>query len=96
MEILHNFTARNLIHMMYASEDIGTFKALMEKEQDPEKWSQLLHVCYWEESYESVGGDTGWLENPPINTRRLAYLKELIAFLEGAGIHAINDTPGAK
>ena len=34
-------------------------------------------MCYCEESYESVCGDEGYLDNPPINHERLAYLEEL-------------------
>jgi hypothetical protein len=48
-------------------------------------------MCYCEESYESVGGDEGYLPNPPINHERLSYLKELIAFLEGNGIKEAED-----
>ena len=43
-------------------------------------------MCYCEESYESVGGDFGYMENPPINHERLAYLEKLIDFLESNGI----------
>lgn len=45
-------------------------------------------MCYCEESYESVGGDEGYLDNPPINHERLAYLEKLIKFLEDNGIKA--------
>ena len=83
----------DLIDMMFDSEDIEIFKTLWEYDNDLSKWSELLHSCYWEESYESVGGDEGYLENPPINHKRLEYLKSLIAFLEGVGIQAENDAP---
>ena len=79
--------------MMFASQSIDTFKALWGKDGDINKWSKLLHLCYWEESYESAGGDGGYLENPPINIVRLKYLRELIRFLESFGVHAINDAP---
>lgn len=45
-------------------------------------------MCYCEESYESVCGDEGYLDNPPINHERLAYLEKLIKFLEDNGIKA--------
>jgi len=35
---------------------IETFKALWENDKEPEKWSRLLHSCYWELSYERAGG----------------------------------------
>ena len=43
-------------------------------------------MCYCEESYESIGGDDGYLENPSINVERLKYLEQLIEFLEGLGV----------
>ena len=82
-----------MIDMMYGSERIETFKALWEQDKDLEKWSQLLHSCYWELSYACAGGDEGYLENPPINMKRIKYLEELIAFLEGVGIQAVNGAP---
>lgn len=87
------FNEDDLIDMMFASTDIGAFKILFEKDKDAEKWSELLHMCYWEQSYESVGGDEGYLKNPPINEKRLKYLEELIKFLEDSGIEAVNDAP---
>ena len=87
------FDEHDLIDMMFKSESIDTFKSMWEKDSDLKKWSELLRSCYWEESYESVGGDNGYLENPPINIQRLNYLRELISFLEGLGIQAINDAP---
>ena len=94
MDAKNTFDEHDLIDMMFASTDIGAFKILFEKDKDPKKWSELLHMCYWEQSYESVGGDEGYLENPPINEKRLKYLGELIGFLEGLGIEAVNDSPG--
>ena len=52
------------------------------------EWGTLLRMCYCEESYESVGGDFGDEENPPINYGRLVYLKRLIRLLESKGIVA--------
>ena len=43
-------------------------------------------MCYCEESYASVGGDEGYLENSPVDFKYLAYLEKLIAFLEENGI----------
>ncbi len=60
------------------------------------KWSELLHMCYWEQSYEGVGGDEGYLEDHPINEKRLKYLEELIDFLEQSGVQAINNAPRTK
>ena len=50
------------------------------------EWGELLHMCYFEESYERVGGDEGYLPNPPINHERIAYLEKLISLLERHGI----------
>ena len=93
MDALEQLDGRDMIHMMYDSENIETFKALWEKDKDLKKWSQLLYSCYWELSYERAGGDEGYLVNPPINMERIKYLEEMIAFLESAGIQAINDAP---
>ena len=93
MNITEKFDGHDLIHRMFDSESIETFKALWEKEKDSEKWSQLLHSCYWELSYTRAGGDHGHLDNPPMNTARITYLEELIGFLEGVGTQAVNDAP---
>jgi hypothetical protein len=74
-----------LIDMMFDGCPIEEFQQLWESKENLD-WGELLHMCYCEESYESVGGDEGYLENPPINHERLAYLEELIAFLEDKGI----------
>ena len=94
MDMQKAFDEYDLIDMMFESTDIDTFKLLFENDKDPKKWSKLLHLCYWEQSYVSVGGDEGYLANPPINEKRLEYLRKLIEFLEGAGIEAVNDSPG--
>ena len=93
LNITEKFDGHDLIHRMFDSESIETFKALWKKNISLEKWSKLLHMCYWEVSYARVGGDEGYLDNPPINVERIKYLEELIAFLEGVGIHAANDAP---
>ena len=93
MDVLEHIDGRDMIDMMYGRESIETFKTLWEKEKDPEKWSELLHMCYWEVSYERVGGDEGYPDNPPINVERIKYLEELIGFLEEVGIRAVNDAP---
>jgi len=72
--------------MMFRNEPIETFEKLLEEGNDNLEWGSLLHMCYWEESYESVGGDEGYKKNPPINHKRLKYLEELICFLESNGI----------
>ena len=36
--------------------------------------------------YESVGGDYGDEDDPPIDRERLSYLEGLIAFLEEKGV----------
>ena len=51
MDTREHTDGRDMIHIMYGSESIETFKALWEQDKDPEKWSQLLHSCYWELSY---------------------------------------------
>lgn len=94
MDMQKTFDKHNLIDMMYESIDIDIFKSLWDKDKDTEKWSSLLNSCYWERSYESVGGDSGYLEYPPINETRLKYLEELINFLEESGVKAKNDSPG--
>ena len=93
MDLLEHIDGRDMIHLMYGNESIETFKALWEQGKDPEKWSQLLHSCYWELSYTRAGGDQGYLENPPIAVERIQYLEELIGFLEYVGIQAVNDAP---
>ena len=93
MDTREHIDGRDMIHMMYGSESIETFKALLEQDKDLEKWSQLLNACYWELSYTRAGGDEGYLDNPPINMERIKYLEELVAFLEGEGIRATNDAP---
>ena len=74
-----------LIDMLFDRCPIEEFYQLGESKEALD-WSRLLHMCYCEESYESVGGDEGYFENPPINHERLSYLKHLIAFLEDKGI----------
>jgi hypothetical protein len=74
-----------LIDMMFDGCPIKEFQQLWESKENLD-WGELLHMCYCEESYESVGGDEGYLENPPSNHERLAYLEQLIAFLEDKGI----------
>lgn len=81
-----NFTKDILIDMMFENSSIESFKRLWNKNKDADKWGYLLHMCYCEESYESIGGDDGYLENPPINVERLKYFEQLIEFLEGLGI----------
>lgn len=78
----------DLIFMMFKSEPIETFEKLLKEENPGLKWEKLLNMCYWEERYESVGGNRGYKENPPINQKRLEYLKKLIDFLESNGIKA--------
>ena len=77
-----------LIDLMFESKPIEVFQKLLAENREDFDWSELLHTCYCEESYESVGGDEGYLDNPPINHERLAYLEELIKFLEDNGIKA--------
>ena len=88
------FDEHDLIDMMFESTDIDTFKLLWGKDKDTKKWSELLRSCYWEQSYENVGGDEGYLDDPPINKKRLKYLEELITFLEESGVKAVIDSPG--
>jgi len=94
MDMQKAFDEHDLIDMMFESTDIDTFKLLWGKDKDAKKWSKLLHSCYREQSYESVGGDEGYLDDPPINEKRLKYLEELITFLEESGVKAVNDSPG--
>ena len=71
-----------LVMMMLKSEPIETFEKLL-KEKNPQiEWEILLDMCYSEENYESVGGDEGYKDAPPINQNRLEYLKKLIELLE--------------
>ncbi len=96
MEILENFDEYDLIDMMFDRASIDIFKSLWDKDKGLEKWSELLHTCYWEVNYERVGGDEGYLDNPPINVARIKYLEELIDFLEQSGVQAINNAPQIK
>ena len=93
MDMQKTFDEHDLIDMMFESADIDAFKFLWDKDKGAKKWSILLHMCYWEKSYESVGGDEGYLEAPPINKKRLKYLETLIKFLEESGVKAVNDSP---
>ena len=93
MDMQKAFDEHDLIDMMFESIDINIFKLLWYKDKDAKKWSRLLHSCYCEQSYESVGGDEGCLDDPPINEERLKYLEKLIKFLEESGIKAENDSP---
>ena len=93
MGALEHLDRRDLVQMMYGSESIENFKALWEQDKDLEKWSQLLHSCYWELSYTCAGGDEGYLDNPPINVGRIKYLEVLIGFLKEVDIQAVNDAP---
>ena len=92
-EMKNNIDKDDLISMMLSNENINTFKTLFKNDHDFKKWSELLNTRYLERSYESVGGDEGYLENPSINTKRLHYLEELISFLENSGIEAENNAP---
>ena len=75
-----------LIYMMFDSKPIEEFEELLKSGTQVYDWGDLLRMCYCEESYESVGGDEGYMPNPPINHERLAYLNKLIALLESYGI----------
>ena len=75
-----------LVDMMFASEPIDKFMKLWDVEKDIEKWQQLMNMTCCEDSYESVGGDEGYLDNPPLNHERIKYLEELIVFLKSKGI----------
>ena len=75
-----------LIDLMFESKPIEKFQKLFTENREDFDWSKLLHMCYCEESYESVGGVEGYLDNPPINYERLVYLKRLITFLEDNGV----------
>ena len=74
-----------LINMMFDGRPVEEFQQLWESKENLD-WGELLHMCYCEESYESVGGDEGYLDNPPINHERLSYLKKLISFLKINGV----------
>lgn len=75
-----------LIDMMFAGKPIEEFERIMRTEGTELEWAALLSMCYCEKSYESVGGDEGYKKNPPINKKRIAYLSDLIAFLEDNGV----------
>ena len=77
---------KDLTDMMFRNEPLENFRELLRNNRDTFDWGYLLHMCYCEESYESVGGDFGDEDNPPINHERIAYLKKLIEFLEDNGI----------
>lgn len=62
-----------LIDLMFESKPIEIFEKLFAENREDFDWSELLHMCYCEESYESVGGDEIYFENPSINYKRLAY-----------------------
>ena len=78
----------NITDMMFDREPIEEFEQLFINNKDEHDWEELLHMCYIERRYLSVGGDEGYLENPPIDEEGIAYLKSLIAFLEANNIKA--------
>ena len=57
MNIVENFDEHDLVDMMFEGSSINSFKSFWDKDKDAEKWEHLLHMCYWEISYERVGGD---------------------------------------
>ncbi|MBQ2942906.1 MAG: hypothetical protein IJD97_11805 [Clostridia bacterium] len=75
----------DLIYMMFHGEPLETFEKLLKEEKELE-WGKLLNMCIGERSYQSVGGDYGDLENPPINHKKIKYLERLIKLLESNGI----------
>ena len=75
-----------LVDMMLAEEPIDKFQKLWSVEDNTDAWRQLLNMTCWEVGYERVGGDEGYLENPPINYERIKYLEELIVFLTSKGL----------
>ena len=79
--------------MMFDNQPISEFERMFEYGANTQAWESLLNMCYWEFSYECVGGDDGYLENPPINYERLEYLEKLIKFLEVKGIKTENTAP---
>ena len=76
----------NLVDMLWDREPIKKFEELLKAQIPDLEWGHLLHICYCEESYLSVGGDEGYLDNPPIDYEGLAYIEKLIALLEENGI----------
>ena len=68
----------DLIDMMFCEEPLEAFQELLRNNCDDLDWGYLLHMCYCEESYESVGGDFGDEDNPPFNYERPDYLKKFI------------------
>jgi len=77
-----------LIRMMFEGRPPEEFERLLKHGSIELEWGQLLHMCYLEESYERIGGDSGYTDAPPINHERLSYLEALIAFWEQNGITA--------
>ena len=77
---------RYLVHMMLSDEPIDKFKKLWDVEKDIEAWEQLLHMTHCEVAYTRVGGDEGYLDDPPINHEYINYLETLIEFLESKGL----------
>ena len=75
-----------LIDMLFDRCPLQDFEKLLKSGDKMLDWGELLHMCYCEESYASVGGDEGYLENSPVDFKYLAYLEKLIAFLEENGI----------
>ena len=82
-----------LIDMMFDSEPISNFEKIFKRNEQAQPWEELLSMCYWEFSYECAGADYGYMENPPINHKRLKYLEQLIKFLESNGIKTENTAP---
>ena len=89
-------TAEYLIDMMFDSKPISDFEKVFNYTDNKQAWEELLDMCYWEFSYVSVGGDEGYLENPPIDYKKLEYLENLIVFLEAEGVKIENTAPKVK
>ncbi len=81
-----------LIDMMFDSKPVEKFEELLKSGDVGSEWIDLLHMCYCEERYVSVGGDEGCVCNPSIDHKRLAYLKKLIVLLESYGIRENRST----
>ena len=81
--------------MAYTPYLLANGKVVRIPMEEIQKQMRLLRLTK-DEAIQMWLEDEGYLENPPINYKRLEYLKSLIAFLEGVGIRAENNAPKIK
>lgn len=75
-----------LSSMMLDSYPLNKFFPLIDRCEDTDALFKLLDFTLMELCYELVGGDHSFMEKPPINQERIAYLEELSQYLQAKGV----------